>query len=255
MAKTNYITPKWRACDECGNAIQQSKGRGKAKKYCSADCKAKVQARKKQNRPKCFIEGCDRQARSASAESLCEMHYYRLRRNGSTGSSAALQGGHENCHYCGKESGGAKFCSTRCSARHQRQHPLTRHCSVCGTEYDPVNNSGRDRLVCSDRCDRARASLAIAVRRNGATGRADIIQPDEVFERDGHRCKSCGVEVLQGLGSGFHPDRAEVDHIIPIAKGGTHTWGNVQTLCSACNRRKGSTMPEWIDESQHVLAL
>lgn len=32
----------------------------------------------------------------------------------------------------------------------------------------------------------------------------------------------------------------EVDHIHPVALGGTNDRGNLQVLCSDCNRRKGS---------------
>jgi 5-methylcytosine-specific restriction endonuclease McrA len=34
----------------------------------------------------------------------------------------------------------------------------------------------------------------------------------------------------------------QVDHIIPVILGGTHTWDNVQIAHLVCNQRKGASM-------------
>lgn len=50
-----------------------------------------------------------------------------------------------------------------------------------------------------------------------------------VFKIHGKICALCG--------SSKHP---EIDHIIPIAKGGTNEISNLQVLCRKCNRSKGA---------------
>lgn len=41
-------------------------------------------------------------------------------------------------------------------------------------------------------------------------------------------------------------ERIELDHIIPIARGGQHSEGNLQPLCKSCNSSKSDkTMTEW----------
>lgn len=53
-----------------------------------------------------------------------------------------------------------------------------------------------------------------------------------IYKRDGYRCKKCGVHDRYAV--------LEVDHIIPIAKGGKSTVDNLQTLCHKCNVEKGA---------------
>lgn len=51
----------------------------------------------------------------------------------------------------------------------------------------------------------------------------------KVFERDQYRCRLCGD---------WH--NLSVDHIHPVAHGGTDDMENLQTLCQTCNSRKGA---------------
>lgn len=58
-----------------------------------------------------------------------------------------------------------------------------------------------------------------------------------IKERDGFACRKCGVSVSQ------EPNLLlEIDHIIPVSKGGLTTEDNLQTLCWRCNRSKGAKM-------------
>lgn len=49
----------------------------------------------------------------------------------------------------------------------------------------------------------------------------------EVLKRDGFKCVACGGN-----------DRLEIDHIVPISRGGRTEMSNLQTLCFPCNRGK-----------------
>src|SRR5258708_19812183 len=50
-----------------------------------------------------------------------------------------------------------------------------------------------------------------------------------VLDRDSHKCSYCGSTC-----------DLTIDHIIPVAKGGTSTIENLRTLCGRCNMSKGS---------------
>ncbi len=53
-----------------------------------------------------------------------------------------------------------------------------------------------------------------------------------VFARDGYRCQYCSAPA------------ENIDHVIPRARGGTHTWENVVASCRPCNARKGDHLLE-----------
>jgi hypothetical protein len=55
---------------------------------------------------------------------------------------------------------------------------------------------------------------------------------DEIFRRDNYICQYCGREINE--------IELEVDHILPISKGGTNSPSNLQTLCVKCNQQKGN---------------
>ena len=58
---------------------------------------------------------------------------------------------------------------------------------------------------------------------------------EKIKERDGYTCQICGLSNKdeQNL-------LLEIDHIIPLSKGGMTTEGNLQILCWRCNRSKGA---------------
>ncbi len=58
---------------------------------------------------------------------------------------------------------------------------------------------------------------------------------EHIKQRDDYTCKSCNIST--------HTERnllLEIDHIIPLSKGGFTTESNLQTLCWRCNRTKGA---------------
>ena len=57
----------------------------------------------------------------------------------------------------------------------------------------------------------------------------------QIKERDHYTCCQCGNSVQK------EPNLLlEIDHIIPVAKGGLTREDNLQTLCWKCNRSKGT---------------
>ncbi len=59
----------------------------------------------------------------------------------------------------------------------------------------------------------------------------DDVTMKALLARDGEECSLCGRQVITGL--------PWIDHIVPLSKGGSHTWDNVQVAHHICNARKG----------------
>lgn len=58
----------------------------------------------------------------------------------------------------------------------------------------------------------------------------------EVLRRDNHSCRYCGATA---------PDvKLTVDHVVPLALGGSDEPSNLVAACSACNSGKSSTSPD-----------
>lgn len=54
----------------------------------------------------------------------------------------------------------------------------------------------------------------------------------ELLRRDRHTCQYCG-----------YTKQLTIDHVLPLSKGGKHTWDNVVIACAPCNQRKGDRTP------------
>ncbi|MBA3833743.1 MAG: HNH endonuclease [Chthoniobacterales bacterium] len=56
-----------------------------------------------------------------------------------------------------------------------------------------------------------------------------------VLERDGYSCAYCGSDA-----------NLHIDHVIPLARGGSNTFDNLVTSCGPCNQSKGTKLlAEW----------
>ncbi len=55
----------------------------------------------------------------------------------------------------------------------------------------------------------------------------------KIMERDNYTCRMCGKRMFDEVG-------LQIDHIIPVARGGRSVSSNLRVLCSRCNMSKGA---------------
>ena len=129
-----------------------------------------------------------------------------------------------SCIRCGEKlpsecSFARKFC-TACSAERLREANRAK-------KRTPAGRAAKRK----DRLARKLKIRAVVV---------DVVDPIKVFERDGWRCQLCGRRAPERKRGTYDDDAPELDHIIPISKGGEHSYRNTQCACRGCNGSKGA---------------
>lgn len=121
----------------------------------------------------------------------------------------------------------------------ERPKKTLRPCRTCGDLTIGEMERPRTCAACKNANRKKRKLVEKAKRRareRGAT--ADRIDPLKVFARDKWTCHLCGCKTPAELRGTYEPNAPELDHIIPLAAGGTHTWSNVACCCRKCNIAK-----------------
>ena len=70
---------------------------------------------------------------------------------------------------------------------------------------------------------------------------------DYLYGKQGGDCAGCRTH--------FEKRHLEIDHIVPVSKGGNHERDNLQLLCGSCNRMKGDRPMEYLRSRQKAYLL
>lgn len=219
----------YRKCLGCGMEYvanlstkqRASRNRDAQQKYCSAECKSKHTA----ERPPRFSRVLHKVCVCCGAEWFVR---------------ASVDPGHSFCRSCSK---GVEFydratvdwskivcvvCGGKFSTDWRQGRP-PKYCPVCG----PL--AKMDTLTRHRRASKARRK-AIEKAAN-----AERFDPFEVFDRDRWTCQLCGRKTPKSKRGAYDDDAPELDHIVPLSKGGEHSRRNTQCACRSCNAAKSDT--------------
>lgn len=136
----------------------------------------------------------------------------------------------------------SKWMRKRDRQRGKGKSSKTKNCPVCGSVFSGYAHNAK---YCSKKCCRkgqdnySRSGGMRRAKRYGVAAEKGIT-PKSVYKRDNGICALCGGlcdfgDIRDGVVGPAYPT---VDHIIPLSKGGPHTWDNVQLAHFFCNSVK-----------------
>lgn len=145
---------------------------------------------------------------------------------------------HVRCHCC-------RCYQRRASAyRNFITYNPIKECAVCGSLFS-VNKVSRQRYCnnCASKAKEEQKRIERAryrAQKRGAYVSGVVYDPVKVFNRDKWRCYICGVKTQKR--DIYADNAAEVDHILPLSKGGKDIPSNVRCCCRKCNRDKADSI-------------
>lgn len=120
-------------------------------------------------------------------------------------------------------------------------------CKNCGKEFCQMVTGYNSSSYCSQKCQtRWYNRTAVYKRRKKLMERKHDkdISLERLYKRDSGICYLCGIkcnwdDIEERDGTIIAGQQyPSIDHVIPVAKGGTHTWDNIKLACRRCNTLK-----------------
>lgn len=240
--RKNYVKAEYvKNCIGCGKEFI---AHHKNELYCSAQCQE--HACYLRNRPKKYCKVCG-----------SEIPYIDGTHNNYCSETCRKLDKAKKCLECGNEfipnSSSQKYCSRECAQNAQKDKTVYT-CMECGKSFTRRKRGEDQCLFCSRECaseykhkeliqkygekiytmspDRRRIYRIMT---NGERDYGITLQ--KVYERDNGICKICGNPVNMNVDP-LDNEYGSIDHIIPLSKGGTHQWKNVQLAHRICNSIK-----------------
>lgn len=260
-------------CIQCGKPFEQVYISGSKQKYCNKKCADRASYERQKKKHKRICKKCNKRFNtSIKNDEFCGMdcsnNYIMKRECISCGN---IFKGTRRVKYCSEECrkeirvcpvcnekfkelphSKTIYCSDNC---HKESISLYRsNCIECGTRFK--GRKSRANLFCSRECYHKSLGnngwvphkTINSTTDYGSKKRAkkygvevENINIKEVFERDEWVCGICNEKVDKNIP---YPNSqsASLDHVIPMSKGGGHTYDNVQLSHLRCNLRKSNVV-------------
>lgn len=145
------------------------------------------------------------------------------------------------CPVCLVETTNPKFCSSSCAATHNNTVKPKRVkqynynvCPTCGIQHTRPK-------YCSDNCNPRRLQLSDEEKKHYTRAKKNESWQRYMAKRKNQTPENVDIQALQKFYLNC-PKGYEVDHKIPISKGGLHCLENLQYLTISENRKKSNKL-------------
>lgn len=221
-----------RECTRCGKEFEPRKAGGRPQRFCSEACQRADYSKRMR------AEG--RMPEKRTGREMWERYGKAWKAANRPPKPMPEQ---QACRCCGQwfkpTSTQALYCSEGCGDRASRKRKYRRTVEMAKA------GDGRSVAILERRRQQARAwRKAHGDHKNRAKRfgvKAESVVMVAVFVRDGWRCQICGRATPEGRRGTNHANAPELDHRVPLSRGGTHTYENVQCACRKCNRSKAAS--------------
>ena len=243
-------------CLTCGKEI------GLRKKYCNLECYASAKSVMMRTKANLKCEGCGKDfypRKSTLAHKDSNKFCSRSCSDSHRPWKIDFHIWFKTCVQCGRSfptrNKSVVACSAECrlkrnaklshsrADKQQSKSGRIHRCKECGSEFIPKYGSKR-RAFCGLGCSKRHGNRVSRLLRRAkeSSAKVESVNPITVFERAGWVCYLCGGSTPRGLRGTLDHNAPELDHIIPLALGGEHSYANTACACRKCNHEKGSEL-------------
>ena len=128
-----------------------------------------------------------------------------------------------------------------------KTNAMTKYCDKCKKNKALTASRIRHKLkMKTDNSYRLKNNSKLSARnhiRRSIYKTGEVIGLYDLAERDDWQCKLCLMTIdkyAKHYKGKLNLQGPSLDHIIPVSKGGTHTWNNVQLAHYICNSLRGN---------------
>ena len=245
-------------CETCNTTFQVAKGNKQANRFCSKVCfhnrvKEYYKCIECGNDCKRHFTGLEYNTKKFYCSSTCKEEIERKRNQAKIDAAKPLNDLKEDIKWLSMSSN--KFTRSiiaemngwikQLKEKHEYQSSYQRICKLCGTHYISGKRLSYCSVQCSQKADGRRNNLY----RASLFGCEYVkFNPIDVMKRDNWICQACGIDTPKSLRGTLEWNAPELDHIIPMSKGGAHSPDNAQCLCRNCNHIKSNNSNEYLLE-------